>query len=106
MSETGASNRNCVEVVFSVVMALGLRQECGLFAIGEECATRMTRACRLKDWTALPCWQKEAFQTEPDIATPTIQLLHKEGVAKAEDCVDVVVAYAVKHHCDRPTWLS
>ena len=35
MSETGASNRNCVEVVFSVVMALGLRQECGLFAIGD-----------------------------------------------------------------------
>jgi len=85
-------------------------------------------ACRLKDWTAYPadgslarqrpglkqpvrgapgcCWQKEAFQTEPDIATPTIQLLHKEGVAKAEDGADVVVAHAVKPHRDRPTWLS
>ena len=36
MSETGTSNRNCVEVVFSVVMALGLPQECGLFAIGRN----------------------------------------------------------------------
>jgi hypothetical protein len=36
MSETGTSNRNCVEVVFSVVMAFGLPRGCGLFAIGRN----------------------------------------------------------------------
>jgi hypothetical protein len=50
--------------------------------------------------------ERGPFQTEPAIATPTIQLLHKEGVAKAEDGADVVAAHAVKHHRDRPTWLS
>src|SRR5271169_1360761 len=98
MSEAGRSNRNCVEVVFSVVMALSVSSRSGGMRDTHD------SACRLKDWTAYPadgslarqrpglkqpvrgapgcCWQKEAFQTEPDIAiaTPTIQLLHKEGV--------------------------